>query len=150
MKRFLPALVILGILVAPMVLAAYDATKPPDCCQMKKDVTIGGVTCAKDAYVGPSDFSNCPGTPVGSCLTDSWGMYCLLNSLNSIVDWIFIILVAIAAILVIFGAFSILTSGGSPEKVTSGRNFILYAAIGLLVAFLAKAVPGIVKMVSGF
>jgi hypothetical protein len=37
-----------------------------------------------------------------------------------------------------------------PEKTKKGRDFILYATIGLAVAFLAKAVPGLVKLVSGF
>ena len=76
-------------------------------------------------------------------------MFCVMNTLYSITDWIFVILVALAGIFVIIGAFTLLTAAGSPEKVTSGRNYILYAAIGLIVGLLAKAIPSLVRMVSG-
>jgi len=42
-----------------------------------------------------------------------------------------------------------LMSSGVPEKVTSGRNYILYAAIGLVVGLLSKALPALVKLISG-
>jgi len=48
-------------------------------------------------------------------------------------------------IFVLLGAFSILTAGGSSDKINKGRDYILWAAIGFAVALLAKAVPGIVK-----
>ncbi|GAH61373.1 unnamed protein product, partial [marine sediment metagenome] len=59
------------------------------------------------------------------------------------------ILVAFAAIMVLFGAFTLLTAGGAPEKVTSGRNYIIYAAIGLAVGLFAKAIPALVRVIMG-
>jgi hypothetical protein len=50
----------------------------------------------------------------------------------------------------IMGALNIITAGGSPEKVTTGRNYIMYAVIGLIVALLAWELPNIVKAVAGF
>jgi hypothetical protein len=47
--------------------------------------------------------------------------------------------------MIVIGAFNIITAGGSPEKVTAGRNYILYALIGMVVAFFAKAIPAIVS-----
>ena len=35
----------------------------------------------------------------------------------------------------IFGGFTWLTSGGSPDKVKKGMNTLLYAAVGLFVIF---------------
>lgn len=114
-------------------------------CTLIDGNTVGGssAVCSMENKAGtknqPPDY-----------IIQAWGMVCLLQMLYGVVNWIFIILTALAAILVIFGAFQILTSGGSPDKMSSGRNMILYAAIGLLIAFLAKAVPGIVKAISGF
>jgi len=42
-----------------------------------------------------------------------------------------------------------LMSAGDTTKVSSGRNYIMYAAIGLIVGFLAKAIPAIVKLAVG-
>lgn len=48
-------------------------------------------------------------------------------------------LVGVAAIImVILGAFKYVTSGGDTNKVTSAKNTIVYALIGLVVAVLAQ------------
>ncbi len=75
---------------------------------------------------------------------------CLVSTLVNVTDWIFIFLMAIVIIFVLFGAFYILTAGGDTEKVSKGRNFIIYAAVGLLIALLARAVPAIVMTIGGF
>ena len=165
MKKILSVLVLIGflaVMVIPMVASAQQTS--PECCKLNTEIkfTSGKVndvectpaspcTLAKNSTVGDPTATKCPGTDAAPTnKTDAWGMACLLNTLSSIVNWIFVILTALAAIFVIMGAFQILTAAGAPEKITSGRNYILYAAIGLLVAFLAKAVPGVVRMVSGF
>jgi hypothetical protein len=43
-----------------------------------------------------------------------------------------------AVIMVLVGGFRYITSGGSSEKVTSAKNTILYALIGVAVAALAQ------------
>jgi len=40
-----------------------------------------------------------------------------------------------------------MTAAGAPEKVTTGRNYIIWAMVGAIVAALAKAIPAIVKAV---
>jgi hypothetical protein len=59
-------------------------------------------------------------------------------------------MISLAVVLTIFGAFSILTAGGSPEKASTGKNYILYAVVGLAIAFIARAIPGIAKSIMGF
>jgi len=178
MKKFLPALVLLSflaVLVLPKAVLAQVA--PVACCKLGKNVSyvgkIGTVDCTAAApcifnagiAVGEKIEANqcgeaaavttdcaptgTPPTQTTSCITDKWGMICFFNTLYVVTDWIFAILIAIAAIMVLFGAFTLVTAAGAPEKVTSGRNYILYAAIGLIIAFLAKAIPAIVKTVAG-
>jgi hypothetical protein len=53
----------------------------------------------------------------------------------------------LAIIMVLIGAFQLITSSGDPEKVSQGRKTIMYAAIGLVIALLAG---GVVKIIQSF
>jgi hypothetical protein len=51
------------------------------------------------------------------------------------------ILIGVAAVIaIIIGGFNFVVSGGDSAKVASARSTILYAIIGLVVAFLAQAI----------
>jgi len=147
MKKILSTLVLLSVL-AVLVMPMVALAQPPECCQLKRAVTIDTTTYPAGAIVGPTG-GYCPIGAITS-VTEKWGLVCLLNTVNTVIDWIFIILIAIVVIFVLMGAYTIMTAAGSPEKVTAGRNYILYAAIGLILAFFARAVPSIVKAVMGY
>jgi hypothetical protein len=153
MKKILSTLALISFLIflaAPAIVSA-QTEGPSDCCKMKRVLTIEGVTCPAGSIVGPKTGDACPSIgPAVSCGSGYWGAYCLINTLYNITDWVFVILIALAGLFVIIGAFTFVTSSGDPEKTKKGRDYILYAAVGLAVAFLAKAVPGLVKLISGF
>ena len=131
----------LGGVISPVVAADDDEepTKPTtlEAPLEKCDIREGGVGIS--GCDDPCVFASNP-----KC-----GICCLLNALYGITDWIFVVLIALAGIFVILGAMNILTSGGDPSKVSSGRQYIMYAMIGLLLAFLARAIPGIVRLIVG-
>jgi hypothetical protein len=52
-------------------------------------------------------------------------------------------------IMIFIGAFNIVTAGGSPEKVNTGRSYIMFAAVGIIVALIAKLIPVIAKNIIG-
>jgi hypothetical protein len=81
-----------------------------------------------------------------NCYTEEneWATVCLLNVINRVFDWVFVFIFALVGVMIVVGAFNIITAGGEPGKVTTGRNFILYALIGMVVAFFARAIPSIV------
>ena len=108
-------------------------TEAPATCTLNYDFTDFDNECIKNTEVDIADH----------------GMCCLLNTLYRITDWIFVILMGVVGIMVIIGALNLLTSAGSPEKVNTGRNYIMYAAIGMIVAFLAKAIPNMVILIAG-
>jgi hypothetical protein len=58
---------------------------------------------------------------------------------------------AVAVIMIIFGGFRYVISGGDSSAVTSAKNTILYAIIGLIIAALAYAIIDFVlnTLVSG-
>jgi len=137
---------LLGSMVLPMIVLADDTLQ--DCCKLRKDIQIDADSCVKDSIVGPSGGS----CTIGSinCTTEKWGLFCVLNTIYAVTDWAFLIIVAIVIILVILGALNIMTSAGSPEKVKAGRDQIMYAAIGMVIAIIARAVPSIVRAIVGY
>ena len=69
----------------------------------------------------------------------------IVDVLRSVVRWIYIIFFIIAVMFVLFAAFSYLTAGGDPERVTTAKNQIIYAAIAIAVALLAVGFEQIIR-----
>ena len=142
MRKIIPAIVslsVLGLMVAPSLLA--QAVSPPSeisQCTLRHTLTgFTGITCPAAGQVCVyANNTNC-----GPC--------CALDTIYTVTDWFFYIVLAFAIIFVVFGAFNIMTAGGSPEKVKVGRDFILYAIIGLLVGLIAKSIPYIARAIIG-
>jgi hypothetical protein len=70
-------------------------------------------------------------------------------ALNSIINWLFILLLITAVIFIIIAAFYFVTASGNPEQTAKARNFVLYALVGVLVAFLARGLIILVRRVAG-
>lgn len=47
---------------------------------------------------------------------------------------------AVAVIMLIWGGLRYITSGGDSKKITDAKNTVLYAIIGLVIAFLSFAI----------
>jgi uncharacterized membrane protein len=73
----------------------------------------------------------------------------VLNSLCVVFDYAFWFLIALAVVFGVVAAFRYLTSAGEPEKVKKATSTILYAAIAIGVALLARAIPLIVASFFG-
>ena len=65
----------------------------------------------------------------------------ILNVLCTVFAWAFYFLIVLAVIFVIWAAFKYLTAAGDPEKVKGAGATLLYAAIAIAVALLARAIP---------
>ena len=50
-------------------------------------------------------------------------------------------------ILVLYGGFLYMTSGGADEKIKKGKNYIVYAAIGLAIVLSAYAIASFVTKI---
>lgn len=62
-----------------------------------------------------------------------------LNSLVASVINLFSVVVGIVAVMmIIWGGFKYITSGGDPGNVTGAKNTILYAIVGLVIVALAQ------------
>ena len=72
-----------------------------------------------------------------------------LQSICSVFAWAFYFLLALTVVFIVLAAFKYLTSSGNPEKVQSATSMIIYAAIAVGVALLARAIPLIVANLLG-
>ncbi len=69
-----------------------------------------------------------------------------LSLANNVIGFIFWdIATPLSVIMVLVGAFQLMTSGGNPEKASQGRKTIMYAAIGLAVAIAASGLATFIK-----
>lgn len=61
----------------------------------------------------------------------------VLQILNNIVGWVYRIFFVVAALFIIFAAYSYLTAQGNPETIQKVNKQILYAVIAIIVALLS-------------
>lgn len=62
------------------------------------------------------------------------------NIIHTIVNLLSALVGVVAVIMIIIGGFRYITSGGNDTSVTSAKNTILYAIIGLVVVALAQLI----------
>ncbi len=83
----------------------------------------------------------------GPVTAPGWLSYDVIRTLDSVSNYLFGFLLVIAAISIIIAAFFFVTAAGDPDKTKTARNFVLYAVIGVLVAFLAKGLVMLINVV---
>ncbi len=64
----------------------------------------------------------------------------VLAAVDSLTDWIFSGFLMIAVVMILWAAFGFLTSQGNAEKFDAAKKSILYAAIAVAIAVLAKSI----------
>ena len=135
MKRVLPALILVGLLAVPVFGFAQDEQVRP------KDVICEDVTHDLSRYI-----AGCEPGGVDSVADTERQLCCLLDLIETVVDWMFLVLLVVAGFIIILGAYQFLTAGGAPEKVNSARDKLIWALVGVAVAFLAKGMVRLVQM----
>lgn len=113
--KYLPLLAAVGLIAAVVVLDPSVSWAADNVDKVEQGV---------DA-VGGSQAGNGPGA--------------FTNLLESIINLLLFILGAIAVIMIIIGGIRYTTSNGDQTQVTSAKNTILYAIVGLVVAIMAYA-----------
>ncbi|MCK9578523.1 hypothetical protein M0R01_03480 [bacterium] len=158
-KKILSVLTIMAFFFAvgaPIIASAASGTASLDRCIISPsnasrlanmEVECGYTTVDGGSSIGgvPTEKVACPySDPEGNC-----GACCLLSAVFNLTDWIFIGLMTISALMIIYGAYCFVMAGANPDKATTGRNLLMYAAIGIAVAFFSRALPSLVKLVMG-
>jgi len=113
-----------AVTVFALVVAGALASVAPvnaQSCDVSSGIQ-GGINCAD-----PNDGQGADLFGSGSIFT-------------TIVNTMLFIIGAISVIMLIYGGIRYTTSGGNASSVTAAKNTIMYAIIGLVIAFLAFAV----------
>lgn len=92
-------------------------------------------------------FSNCDkaGSDTSICKAARTDKLFGANGLwNRILNTFTYIIGAVAVLMIIVGGLRYVTSNGEPTQLTSAKNTILYAAIGLVLATMSNAIVNFV------
>ncbi len=116
-----PALALGVSVVAPVLQPSAVHAVETDCAAPTTGGISGGVKCAKSA--------DQPGSLFGT-----GGIF------STIVNVLLFIIGAVAVVMLIYGGFRYVMSGGDASAVTAAKNTILYAVVGIIVALLAYAI----------
>lgn len=112
--------------VAAMAGANHFAQGLPD-----NDVTTGVCNSISKTFGGDED-ADCTGAEASE---DS--IYVIIKTIINIFS---IVVGAVSVIMIILGGFRYITSGGDSNGVTSAKNTILYAIVGLVIVLFAQVI----------
>jgi hypothetical protein len=100
---------------------------------------------ASTAYAATIDESLCSGSEAaatgdasGGCGDTGTDGSTIATAANKIVNIFSVIVGAVAIIMIIYGGFRYITSGGDSNSVGSAKNTLIYAIVGLIIVALAQ------------
>lgn len=64
----------------------------------------------------------------------------LANTVNDLINLFSLIVGAVSVIMIIYGGFKYITSGGSDDGTKGAKNTILYALVGLIIVLLSQTI----------
>ena len=73
----------------------------------------------------------------------------LFTTLDNIANLVFGLLLAVAAIFIVIAAYDFVTAAGDAEKVNTARMYVIYALMGIIVAYLARSLIKYVATLTG-
>ena len=139
MKKIISVLLLLGFFVSFSVLPIIGVTN-----------NIALAACA--------DYDNETDCEEKGCTWDTSGEEdeCIgieevdvMGALDRITNWLFAILIAIAAMFLIIAGIQYISAQGDPEKIKAAHQKVLYSLIGVIVALLAKGLVTLMERIIG-
>jgi len=122
LKNIFVAIAMMGATTAPVLLPAAASAQIADPIQ-------SGTCAGVDLSLGTS----------GSCTPDPTAGQDKLNNIIRLVINIFSLIVGVVSIImIIIGGLRYITSGGESSNISSAKNTIIYAIIGLVIVALAQ------------
>ncbi len=138
---------ILGILLIYTVflffgISLVQAANPCESCTPEEEgTTVDDLTCTGGKWRG---------CPTGGIVFCNPLQACDFQELiDKIMNFIFVLAVVAVPLIIIVGAFQLLTSGGDPKKIGAGKNIITYALIGLAIILLARGIIAMIQQAIG-
>ena len=82
-----------------------------DSCKLVRDIKVKDVTIAKGTTVQDGTEAISAGGADKTISVKEWGPVSLINTVNSVVDWVFFILLAVSFALIAYAGFLWMTGG---------------------------------------
>ncbi|MDD5433294.1 MAG: pilin [Candidatus Pacebacteria bacterium] len=133
---------LLAVLVLPAVSLAQSGLPEqiPTGCVIDNS-TVRGLDACKDQFDSSSGLCPTTNTNCGAC--------CLLNTIYTVTNWVFYILMLVAVLMIVYGGFIYISAAGDPAKAAKGKTVLTLSIIGLAIALLAKLIPSLVRFILG-
>ena len=103
------------------------------------------VALSVGAFATPAGAAG-PTTTIPTGITTAAGFVAIIKVIT---DWIFVILLLVAVIFIVLAGFQFITGGGDPAQISGARTKLIYAAVGIAVAVLARGVGPAVRDIIG-
>jgi hypothetical protein len=121
-------------MLIPAMAHAAPTSPPPPPVTPPASTTINGSLCDGVASATGDATAAGTGCTSGGSNTD------LTNIVSRVINIFSLIVGAVSVIMIIFGGFKYITSGGNDSNVSGAKNTILYAVIGLVIVALAQII----------
>ena len=145
-KRITSLLLSLGLITGGLALVAA----PFPAAATGIDVFQGACSGGSGGSSGTSGAQS-GGASSSSSGSGSSGAICGANSsddfskiMHNVINTILLVLGMVAVIMIIIGGIRYTTSNGDSAQITSAKNTILYAVVGLVIAILSYAIVNFV------
>jgi magnesium-transporting ATPase (P-type) len=66
---------------------------------------------------------------------------------DNLLSFLTVLALVLVPIIIIIGAYTIMSAGGDPAKVAKGKDIIIYSLIALVIILLAKSLVAIIKQI---
>ena len=73
----------------------------------------------------------------------------VFTALSAIINWLFTFLMIAAVFSIVMAGYLFVTSSGNPSNIKKAQDIILWALIGIVVAFLAKGSVNLICHILG-
>lgn len=104
------------------------------------------ILSAKTAFAIGEGGTGSSGSSLPNPLGEGTTIFKLLDRL---IYYMYVLAIPVVTILILYGAFQILTAAGDSKKVTEGKETIKWAIIGFVIVLIASGVPYIIKEILG-
>ncbi len=134
MKKIILSIFAIILLIPIFMLAPVSASSTSS--GVSNPSSLSGSSAANSACAGISQLG---GTQTcGSSATG--GSSTISKIIKEVVNLLSLVLGAIAIVMIVVSGIRFALSGGEASKVSSAKNTIIYAVVGLVIAALAQAI----------
>lgn len=129
-QSILMVLSMIFISVAPVVAQAQQPAPAPAGGTVADNICKGVLSAETGSFTR--------GTTIESCFEDSENGFGFL--VRRIINIFSVVVGAVSVIMIIIGGFRYIISGGDSAGVSSAKNTILYAVVGLVIVLFAQVI----------